>query len=205
MDKLAIRAPFSGYLGIRNVNIGQYLAAGSDIVSLQSLDTLYASFALPEQNIAVLRVGQKVQVTVDTYPNMTFDGKLDAIESRVDPDTHNVMVQAVIQNPKHLLRAGMFANITVLAGKPAPVVTVPKSAVDYSLYGSSLYLVHPGKDKDGKPDFTVNQVFVTTGEERGGRVAIEKGIKAGDLIVTAGQQKLHDGMEVEINNSVQLD
>jgi multidrug efflux pump subunit AcrA (membrane-fusion protein) len=99
----------------------------------------------------------------------------------------------------------MFANITVLAGKPAPVVTVPKSAVDYSLYGSSLYLVHPGKDKDGKPDFTVNQVFVTTGEERGGRVAIEKGIKAGDLIVTAGQQKLHDGMEVEINNSVQLD
>ncbi|HET7396847.1 MAG TPA: efflux RND transporter periplasmic adaptor subunit [Gammaproteobacteria bacterium] len=205
MDKLAIRAPFSGYLGIRNVNIGQYLAAGSDIVSLQSLDTLYASFALPEQNIAVLRVGQKVQVTVDTYPDMTFDGKLDAIESRVDPDTHNVMVQAVIQNPKHLLRAGMFANITVLAGKPAPVVTVPKSAVDYSLYGSSLYLVHPGKDKDGKPDFTVNQVFVTTGEERGGRVAIEKGIKAGDLIVTAGQQKLHDGMEVEINNSVQLD
>lgn len=205
IDKLAIRAPFSGRLGIRNINLGQYLAVGSDIVSLQSLDTLYATFALPEQNLAALRVGQKVQLTVDSYPGKTFDGELNAIESKVDPATHNVTLQAVIHNPGHLLRAGLFANIDVLAGKPRQLVTVPKSAVDYSLYGSSLYLVQPGKDKDGKPDFKVKQIFVTTGEERDGRVAIDKGVKAGDLIVTAGQQKLQDGMEVEINNSVTTD
>lgn len=205
IDKLAIRAPFTGRLGIRNINLGQYLAAGANIVTLQSLDPLYATFALPEQNLAALRVGQKVKLTVDAYPEKTFEGEVNAIESKVDPSTHNVTLQAVIHNPQHLLRAGMFANINVLAGKAQAVVTVPKSAVDYTLYGSSVYLVQPGKDDKGNPVTEVHQVFVTTGEERDGRVAIEKGVKAGDLVVVAGQQKLHEGMEVEINNSVKLD
>ncbi|HET7922920.1 MAG TPA: efflux RND transporter periplasmic adaptor subunit, partial [Gammaproteobacteria bacterium] len=175
VDKLAIRAPFAGRLGIRNVNLGQYLPAGTAIVNLQSLDTLYASFALPEQNLPMLHRGEKVSLTVDAYPGKVFEGEVNAVESRVDPDTHNIMVQAVIHNPQHLLRAGLFANITVTAGKAQGVVTVPKTAVDYSLYGSSLYLVQPGKDKDGKPNLTVHQIFVTPGETRGERVVIEKG------------------------------
>lgn len=205
INKLAIRAPFSGRLGIRNVNLGQFLPAGTSIVSLQSLDPLHATFNLPEQELPKLHVGEKVQLTVDAYPGKTFDGTVNAVESKVDPNTHNITLQAEVRNPQHLLRAGLFANINVLAGKAQKLITVPKSAVDYSLYGSSLYLVIKAKDKDGKPVLKVKQIFVTTGEERNGRVAIDKGLKAGEIVVTSGQQKIRDGMEVEINNSVQPD
>lgn len=205
INKLAIRAPFSGRLGIRSVNLGQYLPAGTSIVSLQALDPLHVTFTLPEQELPKLHVGEKVQLTVDAYPGKMFDGDVNAIESKVDSNTHNITVQAEIHNPQHLLRAGLFADINVLAGKAQKLVTIPKSAIDYSLYGSSVYLVDKAKDKDGKPVLKVKQIFVTTGEERDGRVAIEKGLKAGDMVVTSGQQKLHEGMEVEINNSVQPD
>lgn len=206
IDKLAIRAPFSGQIGIRNVNLGQYLAAGTAIASLQDLNTLYVQFGLPEQDLASIANGQHVEVSVDAYPGQTFDGEVNAINSNVDPNTHNVTVQATIHNPKHLLRAGLFANIKLFAGKPQTVVTVPTSAVDYSLYGSSVYIVkQDGTDKDGKPVLKVTQQFVTTGQERDGRVAITQGIKAGDIIVTAGQQKLQNGAQVQINNSVKLD
>lgn len=203
--KLAIRAPFSGQIGIRNVNLGQYLPAGTSIASLQSLGTLYVQFSLPEQNLAALKKGQHVEVTVDAYPDKTFDGELNAINSNVDPNTHNVTIQAIIHNPEHLLRAGLFANVKVFAGQPEQLVTVPTTAVDYSLYGSSVYLVkQDGKDSEGKPVFKVTQQFVTTGQERDSRVAITKGLKAGEVVVTAGQQKLQNGMQVEINNSVTL-
>ena len=206
IDKLAIRAPFSGQIGIRNVNLGQYLAAGTSIASLQSLGTLYVQFGLPEQDLATLARGQHVEITVDTYPGRIFSGELTAINSAVDPNTHNVTLQATIHNAEHLLRAGMFANVHVYAGKPQTVVTVPTSAVDYSLYGSSVFIVkQDGKDAAGKPMTKVTQQFVTTGEERDGRVAIITGLKAGDVVVTAGQQKLQNGMQVEINNSVKLD
>lgn len=201
--KKNITAPFAGRTGIRNVNLGQYLAVGTNIVSLQSLDTLYVSFALPEQDLAVLAPRQRVAVSVDAYPGKTFDGEINAIDSSVDPDSHNVMVQATIRNTGHLLRAGMFANVAVSAGKPMQVVSVPKTAVDYSLYGSSVFIVKPeGKDTDGTPVLKVNQVFVTTGQQRGDQVAILKGVAPGDMVVTAGQQKLQNGMQVEINNSV---
>ena len=206
IDKLAVRAPFSGQIGIRNVNLGQYLAAGTSIASLQSLGTLYVQFGLPEQDLAALARGQHVEVNVDAYPGKIFSGELSAINSAVDPNTHNVTVQATIHNPEHLLRAGMFANVQVYAGKPQTVVTVPTSAVDYTLYGSSVFIVkQDGTDKDGKPVLKVTQQFVTTGQERDGRVAITQGLQAGDIIVTAGQQKLQNGMRVEINNSVKLD
>ncbi|MGH8306908.1 MAG: efflux RND transporter periplasmic adaptor subunit [Gammaproteobacteria bacterium] len=206
IDKKAIRTPFAGRLGLRNINLGQYLAVGANIVMLQSLDKLYATFALPEQNLALLKVGQSVDVTVDAYPGQTFTGKLTAIDSQADPNTHNISAQATIDNPKHLLRAGLFANIEVQAGKPEQVVTVPNSAVDYSLYGSSVFIVNQdGKDADGNPVLKVTQQFVTTGQVRGDRVAITKGLKAGDKVVSAGQQKLHNGTEVEINNSVKPD
>ncbi len=206
IDKLAMRAPFSGQIGIRNVNLGQYLAVGTSIASLQSLGTLYVQFGLPEQDLATLARGQHVEVTVDTYPGKVFSGELTAINSAVDPNTHNVTLQATIHNPEHLLRAGMFANVRVYAGKSQTVVTVPTSAVDYSLYGSSVFIVSQGgKDAAGKPVTKVTQQFVTTGEERDGRVAITQGLKPGDVVVTAGQQKLQTGMQVEINNSVKLD
>lgn len=206
IDKLAIRAPFTGQIGIRNVNLGQYLPAGTAIASLQSLDPLYVQFALPEQDLSKLVKGAHVEVTVDAYPGQNFDGEVNAINSNVDPNTHNVTVQATIHNPKHLLRAGLFANVKLFAGAPEPVVTVPTSAVAYTLYGSSVFIVkQDGKDTDGKPVFKVTQQDVTTGQERDGQVAITKGLKAGDVVVTAGQQKLQNGMQVEINNSVKLD
>lgn len=206
IDKLAIRAPFSGQIGIRNVNLGQYLPAGTAIASLQDLNTLYVQFGLPEQDLASIARGQQVEVTVDAYPGQSFNGEVNAINSNVDPNTHNITVQATIHNPKHLLRAGLFANIKLFAGKPESVVTVPASAVAYTLYGSSVYIVtQDGKDADGKPVLKVTQQSVTAGQERDGRVAITKGLKAGDVVVTAGQQKLQNGVEVQIDNSVKLD
>ena len=206
--KKSIRAPFAGHAGIRNVNLGQYLAVGTVIVTLQALDHMYASFTLPEQALPVLGKGQKVQVTVDTYPDRKFDGEINAIDSKVDPTSHNVRVQALIANPGHLLRAGMFANVTVSAGKPIQVVTVAKASITYSLYGDSVFVVTPDKDKKddkGQPALTVNEVFVKLGDERGARVSVLEGIKTGDMVVTSGMQKLHTGSTVQIDNSVTPD
>ncbi|HET7176294.1 MAG TPA: efflux RND transporter periplasmic adaptor subunit [Gammaproteobacteria bacterium] len=208
INKKTIRAPFAGHAGIRNVNLGQYLAVGTAIVTLQALDHIYASFTLPEQALPSLAKGQKVTVTVDAYPNQKFDGEINAIDSKVDPTSHTVRVQALIANPGHQLRAGMFANVSVSAGKPAPVVTVPKAAITYSLYGDSVFIVGPDKEKKddkGQPALTVNEVFIKLGDERGSRVAVVEGVKAGDLIVTSGMQKLHTGAEVQINNDVTPD
>ena len=206
--KKAIHAPFSGRAGIRNVNVGQYLPAGTVIVTLQALDHMYASFTLPEQALPVLAPHQKVTATVDAYPGQSFDGVVNAIDSKVDPATHNVRVQALLDNPRHQLRAGMFANVTVSAGKTQQVVTVPKAAVTYSLYGDSVFVITPDKDKKddkGNPALVANEVFVKLGDERGPRVAVTEGVKDGDMIVTSGMQKLHSGTTVQINNDVTPD
>ena len=206
--KKAIRAPFSGHAGIRNVNLGQYLAVGTVIVTLQALDHMYASFSLPEQALPALARGQKVAVSVDAYPNRRFDGEINAIDSKVDPNSHTVRVQALIANPGHELRAGMFANVTISAGRPLAVVTVPKAAITYSLYGDSVFVVSPDKDKKddkGQPQLTANEVFIKLGDERGSRVSVLEGVKTGDMIVTSGMQKLHSGAEVVINNDVTPD
>jgi|SRR6185312_4746440 len=206
--KKAMRAPFSGHAGIRNVNLGQYLAVGTVVVTLQALDHMYASFNLPEQALPSLAKGQKVEVTVGAYPNQKFGGQINAIDSKVDPASHTVRVQGLIANPSHLLRAGMFANVSVSAGKPVQVVTVPKSAVTYSLYGDAVFVVAPdpkNKDDKGNPQLTANQVFVKLGEDHGNRVAVVEGVKAGDQIVTSGMQKLHSGSVVAIDNSVTPD
>ncbi|HSN18649.1 MAG TPA: efflux RND transporter periplasmic adaptor subunit [Gammaproteobacteria bacterium] len=206
--KKAIRAPFAGHAGIRNVNLGQYLPAGTVLVTLQALDHMYVSFTLPEQSLPSLAKGQKVEVTVDAYPNQKFEGDINAIDSKVDPTSHTVRVQGLIANPKHLLRAGMFANVSVSAGKPTQFVTVPKSAVTYSLYGNSVFLISASKDqKDekGQPQLVANEVFVKLGDEQGSRVAVLEGVKAGDKVVTSGMQKLHSGSAVSINNDVTPD
>ena len=206
--KKAIRAPFSGHAGIRNVNLGQYLAVGTVIVTLQALDHMYASFSLPEQALPSLARSQKVMVTVDAYPNRQFSGEINAIDSKVDPASHTVRVQALIANPNHELRAGMFANVTVSAGKPQALVTVPKAAVTYSLYGDSVFVISPDKDKKddkGQPLLTASEVFIKLGDERGNRVSVLEGVKADDMVVTSGMQKLHTGAEVQINNDVTPD
>ena len=206
--KKAIRAPFAGHAGIRNVNLGQYLPSGTVLVTLQDLGHVYATFTLPEQSLPSLAKGQKLEVTVDAYPDHKFEGQIDAIDSKVDPASHTVRVQGIIANPKHLLRAGMFANVTVSAGKPAQLVTVPKASVTYSLYGDSVFLVTPSKDqKDdkGQPQLVANEVFVKLGEDHGSRVAVLEGVKAGDLVVTSGMQKLHSGSAVAIDNEVTPD
>ncbi|MGH8371468.1 MAG: efflux RND transporter periplasmic adaptor subunit [Gammaproteobacteria bacterium] len=208
IDKKAIHAPFAGHAGIRNVNPGQYLPDGTVIVTLQALDHMYANFSLPEQALPSLTVGEHVEVNVDAYPEQKFSGVINAIDSKVDPDTHNVRVQAFISNPRHLLRAGMFANVTVFAGKPVQLVTIPKAAVNYSLYGDSVFIVTPDKDAkgdDGKPVLKVKETFIKLGEEQGTRVAVTEGVKGGDMIVTSGQQKLHSGTEVSIDNSADTD
>ena len=206
--KKAIRAPFSGHAGIRNVNLGQYLAVGTVIVTLQALDHMYASFSLPEQALPSLARSQKVMVRVDAYPNRQFGGEINAIDSKVDPASHTVRVQALIANPNHELRAGMFANVTVSAGKPQALVTVPKAAVTYSLYGDSVFVISPDKDKKddkGQPLLTASEVFIKLGDERGNRVSVLEGVKADDMVVTSGMQKLHTGAEVQINNDVTPD
>lgn len=206
--KKTIRAPFAGHAGIRNVNLGQYLPAGTVIVTLQALDHMYASFTLPEQALPSLAPRQAVDVTVDAFPGQKFTGEINAIDSKVDPSSHTIRVQGLITNPQHKLRAGMFANVTVSAGKPQQVVTVPKAAVTFSLYGDSVFVVAPDKeqkDDKGDPALTVTEVFVKLGDERGPRVAITEGLKSGDMIVTSGMQKLHTGALVQINNSVTPD
>ena len=206
--KKAIRAPFAGHAGIRNVNLGQYLPVGTVLVTLQALDHMYASFTLPEQALPSLARSQKLVVTVDAYPNQKFEGQINAIDSKVDPTSHSVRVQGLIANPQHQLRAGMFANVSISAGKPQQVVTVPKSAVTYSLYGNSVFIIGQSKDeKDdkGQPQLVANQVFVKLGDDQGTRVAVLEGVKAGDLVVTSGMQKLHSGGDVAINNDVTPD
>nr|HOP40990.1 efflux RND transporter periplasmic adaptor subunit [Geobacteraceae bacterium] len=173
------------------------------IVTLQSLDKLYADFYLPQQELANLSLGQKINVTTDSYPGRTFVGKISSINSKVDPDTRNVQIEATIANPGHVLLPGMFASVQVEAGNVRNYLTVPQTAVAYNPYGETVFIVQEGeKGPDGKAQLTVKQIFVTTGPTRGDQVAILKGIKAGDTVVTAGQLKLKNGSSVVINNKI---
>lgn len=201
--KKTIRAPFAGRLGITTVNPGQYLNPGDKIVTLQSLDKLYADFYLPQQELANLSLGQKVNVTTDSYPGRTFVGKISSINSKVDPSTRNVQIEATIDNPGHVLLPGMFASVQIEAGKVQNYLTVPQTAVAFNPYGETVFIVLKGeKGADGKAELTVKQIFVTTGPTRGDQVAIIKGVKAGDTVVTAGQLKLKNGSTVVINNKI---
>lgn len=201
--KKTIRAPFTGRLGITTVNPGQYLNPGDKVVTLQSLDSLYADFYLPQQQLANLSLGQKIVVTTDSYPGRSFAGKITSINPKVDPDTRNVQVEATIANPGHVLLPGMFASVQVEAGKIQKYLTVPQTAVAFNPYGETVFVVQQGeKGADGKAGLIAKQVFVTTGGTRGDQVAILKGIKEGDVVVTAGQLKLKNGSTVLINNQV---
>ncbi|HTI86616.1 MAG TPA: efflux RND transporter periplasmic adaptor subunit [Alphaproteobacteria bacterium] len=200
----SIRAPFAGQLGIRLVDIGQYLSAGTAVVTLQSLDPIFFDFYMPQQALDVLKTGLPVTVETDTYPGITFTGSVLAINPKVDPDTRNVQVRATLSNPEHKLLPGMYANVTLRFGEPQPYVTVPQTAISYNPYGNLVYVVdNQGNDQSGKPKLVATQKFVTLGETRGDQVAILTGIDDGQEIVTNGLNKLRNGIPVVVNNSVQ--
>ena len=204
LDYKVIRAPFAGRLGIRQIDVGQYLAPGTAVVTLQSLDPIYVDFTLPQQDIAKISSGQKVGVRVDTFRDQVFAGTISAVNSKVDTATRNVQVRATIANPDHRLLPGMFANVTIDVGGPQNYVTLPQTALTYNPFGTTVYLVDDkGKDAKGQDQLVARQVFVTTGDTRGDQVAIVKGVDPGDTVVTAGQIKLRNGSPLHIDNSVQ--
>ncbi|HEY1936198.1 MAG TPA: efflux RND transporter periplasmic adaptor subunit [Acetobacteraceae bacterium] len=204
VDQKILRAPFAGHLGIRAVDLGQYLAAGTQVVTLQALDPLYADFYLPQQAIAHLKVGQGVTVHVDTYPGVDFPGKISAINPQVDTSSRNVQVRATLANPDHRLLPGMFATLDIDTGAQQRLITLPQTAIAYASYGDTVFLVlGKGSNAQGRPNLIAQQTFVTTGATRGDQVAVLKGVNEGDMVVTAGQIKLHNGVPLVINNSVQ--
>jgi multidrug efflux system membrane fusion protein len=195
-----VRAPFEGDLGVRQVEVGQYLTAGTQIVSLTDLSVLYANLTVTEKQSSQIKVGQTVRVSVDAYPGRTFEGKITTIEPQIATDTRNIRVQATINNPDNILKPGMFATTTILLPEKPPVVTVPETAVDYTLYGDSVFLITEKKSDDGKTSLTAVRSFVKTGNRIEGRVEILKGLKPGDRVVAVGQIKLQSGMPVAISS-----
>lgn len=194
-----VRAPFSGDLGVRKVEVGQYLTAGTAIVSLTDLSELWANFTVTEKDSGNLKVGQPVRLKVDAYPGRTFDAKITTIEPQIATDTRNIRVQATVANPEKILKPGMFVTTTVvLPDKPA-VVTVPETAVDYTLYGDSVFVITEKKGEDGKTSLSAVRTFVQTGNRVDGRAEIVKGLKPGDKVVAVGQLKLQSGSAVSIS------
>lgn len=201
--KKTIRAPFAGRLGISAVNPGQYVNPGDMIVTLQTLDPIYVDFYLPQQSLAVIKVGQQVEVKTDTFPAKTFSGKITTVNPAVDTSTRNVEVEATLANPEYELTPGMFATVAVDTEAAKRQLTLPQTAITFNPYGELVYLIkETGKDKKGEPILAVRQAFVVTGETRGDQIAILKGINEGDRVVTSGQLKLKNGSLVAINNSI---
>jgi membrane fusion protein (multidrug efflux system) len=203
INKKTIRAPFSGVLGIRAVNLGQYLQSGAQVAPLQSLDPIYVNFWLPQQNLGQIGAGQLVLVQADGLPNVTFDGRINAVDAVVDEATRNVRVQATLSNPNALLRPGMFVNTEVPMASKSNHVVLPATAIQYAPYGDMVYIVEDLKGPDGKTYRGVRQQVVKVGESRGDRVAILSGVNAGEEVVTSGVFKLRPGVHVQVNNSIQ--
>lgn len=201
-----IRAPFSGQLGIRQVDLGQYVAPGTAVVSLQKLDPINLDFTVPQGQIDLIRLGAKVSVATNAQPDKTYTGSIAAIEPQIDTATRNLKVRVKLANPHGELLSGMFATVRVGDGAAQQYITLPNVAIAYNPYGSTVFVVKSaGKGADGKDKVSVEQRFVTTGMTRGDQVAITSGLKAGEVVVTAGQLKLHNGSPVFVNNSVQPD
>jgi membrane fusion protein (multidrug efflux system) len=204
VEKKTIRAPFDGRLGISTVNLGQYLNPGDKIVTLQSLDTLYNDFNLPQQELARIKKGQVVVAASDTYPGRTFRGRVTTINPKVEADTRNVQVESVINNPRRELLPGMYVGVEIDTGGTQKYLTLPQTAVSFNPYGEMVFIVEKGaKDASGRETLTVKQTLVTIGPTRGDQVAILTGIKEGDIVVTSGHFKLKPGSPVVINNKVQ--
>jgi membrane fusion protein (multidrug efflux system) len=197
-----IRAPFTGILGIRQVNLGQYLSAGEAIVPLQSLNPIYVNFGLPQQAAPQVRVGSALRVTSNDGA-AAFTGRVTAIDSVVNEATRNVQVQATLANPARKLHPGMFVQVEVVNGSDQPVIALPTSAINYAPYGDSVYVVAELKDPSGNAYRGVRQQFVKLGASRGDQVAVISGVNPGDEVVSSGVFKLRNGAPVQVNNTVQ--
>ena len=203
LDKKYLRAPFDGHLGIRAVDLGQYLSAGTPTVTLQALDPIFVDFFVPQQSVDQVRLGQTVTVKVDAFKDQTFTGEISALNPKVDAGNRNVEIRAMLHNPDHKLLPGMYATVDIATGSPQSYITLPQTAITYNPYGDTVYVVdNKAADTNGKPRLIARQTFVTTGPTRGDQVAVLKGIDEGDLIVTAGQIKLHNGSTILIDNSI---
>jgi membrane fusion protein (multidrug efflux system) len=225
IDKKAVMAPFAGIVGIRKIDIGRYVAPGDALVTLQRLDQVYADFTLPEQAFSRISHGQKVEVRADAFPDEVFRGEVSGIEPVVDSASRMVKVRATIDNPGLKLRPGFFANVRLILPERPNVVTVPQTAITFSLYGDTVFVIRekqagagqqqpadqpaekPAASGDGSqppagPQLAVEQVFVRVGKRQGNIAEIIEGVKAGDQVVTSGQLKLQNGFPVVIDNSV---
>lgn len=203
--KKSIIAPFTGKLGVNNVNPGQYVNPGDKVVTIQTLDPIYADFYIPQQQIAQLKLGQEVFVTSNAYPKNSYTGKITTIEPTLDPSTRNVQVEATVSNDHQELLPGMFVSVRVITGEPLSVLTIPQAALSFNSYGNLVYVIEKSKQlRDGKPVLIAKQHFVTTGDTRGEQIMVLNGLKSGDEIVISGQLKLKNGSEVAINNSIKI-
>lgn len=203
IDEKIVKAPFAGRLGIRQVDIGQYLTSGTTVVTLQALDPILVDFYVPQQALAQMKIGQPVSATVDTYAQQTFSGAIEAINSKVDSSSRNVQVRANLHNPDKRLVPGMFANVRIQYGGKNDQITLPQTVVTYNPFGDTVFVVEKnGVDDKGSPRLTVQQRFVKLGATRGDQIAVLSGIKPGEIVVSAGQMKLRNGTVVAINNDL---
>jgi membrane fusion protein (multidrug efflux system) len=225
VDKKTLRAPFAGRIGIITANPGQYINVGAKVVTLQQLDPVYVDFTVPQASLDEMKIGARVEVTADAFKDKTFTGKITASDPKVDLSTRNVAVEATVANPDKLLVPGMFTRVAANSGATQRYLTLPQTAISYAPYGDTVFVVHEGqppeRDADGQPVQAkspadakasgnqkgplhyVQQVVVTVGPTRGDQVAIEDGVKEGDVVVTSGQLKLKNGTPVNINNKEQ--
>ena len=212
LGKKSILAPFSGTIGIRQVDVGDYVATGTMIATLQDISSLYVDFFVPEQSVPKIAIGQPVEIIVAAYPSQTFPGTISAINPKLESSTRNMQVRATLANPDGKLLPGMFASLQVLLPNPQPRVVVPESAITYTLYGNSLYVVAQKKAEDGsvekndkgEPILIAERRFIETGERRDGLVIITKGVQDGEKVVTAGQIKLDNGAPIAISDDKTL-
>lgn len=202
IDRKTIRAPFTGVLGIRQVNLGQYLSGGDALVTLQSLNPIYVNFGVPQQALGQVRTGRIVRVTVEDLGGLEFSGPVTAVDSIVDPSTRNMQIQATLANPNGKLRPGMFVQAGVTVGAADTVVSLPASAINHAPYGDSVFVVVEMKNPKGQTYRGVRQQFVKLAGARGDQVGVVSGVKAGDEVVTSGVFKLRNGAAVLINNQV---
>ena len=203
VEKKSIRAPFDGRVGIRNVDVGQYVAAGTMLVTLQQLDPIYVDFQVSQQQLALLKVGSTVQLTSDAVAGKTFTGEVAAFDPKVSEATRTVRVRAVIRNPDKTLLPGMFASVIVDVGRPRSFITLPQTAITFNTYGNTVFVVAK-QTVNGKEQLVAEQRFVVTGDTRGDQIAVLSGVTPKDVVVSSGANKLKNGSIVVVNNTIVL-
>lgn len=203
ISKKQVRAPFAGRVGIRLINVGQFVARGRALLPLQKLDPIYVNFSIPQQQLSVLSTGQKVEVVIDAFADRPYPATITAINSEVDAATRSISVQATLANPSETLRSGMFARVEVEMPQAESRVVVPATSISYASYGNSVFIVEKMKDAEGREYLGVRQQFVKLGATRGDLIAVASGLKAGEQVVTAGVFKLRNGVPVQVNNIAQ--